>query len=40
VGENGIKECEFDLLPYASGIYNLRVFDGTKVFTKKIAKVN
>ena len=38
-GENDIKEAEFDLLPYASGIYNLRVLDGQKVVIKKIAKI-
>ena len=39
VGENGVKETEFDLLPYANGIYNVRIVDGHKVYIKKIAKV-
>ena len=39
VGENGVKEGEFNLLPYATGIYNIKIFDGSKVFIKKIAKV-
>jgi hypothetical protein len=38
-GENGIKEAEFDLLPYANGIYNVRIVDGHKIYIKKIAKV-
>ncbi len=39
IGEGEIKEAEFDLLTYASGIYNVRVQDGRKVIIKKIAKV-
>ncbi len=39
IGENGIKAAEFDLLPYANGIYNVRITDGHKVYIKKIAKV-
>lgn len=39
VGENGIKEAEFDLLPYSTGMYNVRVLDGRKVVIKKIAKI-
>jgi hypothetical protein len=39
IGENGIKVAEFDLMPYATGIYNVRIVDGKKVFIKKIAKV-
>ena len=39
VGENGVKEAEFDLLPYATGIYNVKVLDGHKVVIKKIAKI-
>jgi hypothetical protein len=39
MGENEIKEAEFDLLPYASGIYHLRVLDGQKLVIKKIAKI-
>jgi hypothetical protein len=38
-GENGLKETEFDLLPYATGIYNVRILDGHKVVIKKIAKI-
>src|SRR5690606_11505674 len=38
-GENGFKEAEFDLLPYATGIYNVKILDGHKVIIKKIAKV-
>ena len=39
VGENGVKEAEFDLLPHATGIYNVKVLDGHKVVIKKIAKI-
>jgi hypothetical protein len=39
-GDNGIKEGEFDMLPYATGIYNIRIIDGSKLLIKKIAKVN
>ncbi|HEX6890755.1 MAG TPA: T9SS type A sorting domain-containing protein, partial [Chryseolinea sp.] len=39
-GDNGIKEGEFDLNAYATGIYNVRVIDGSKQSIKKIAKVN
>ncbi|HMG88850.1 MAG TPA: T9SS type A sorting domain-containing protein, partial [Chryseolinea sp.] len=39
-GDNGIKEAQFDLLPYATGIYNIIVIDGSKQMIKKIAKVN
>ena len=39
VGEDDIKEAEFDLLPFAAGIYNIRVLDGQKVVIKKIAKI-
>jgi len=39
VGENGIKAGEFDLIPYATGIYNIRISVGSKVVIKKIAKV-
>jgi hypothetical protein len=34
-----IKEVEFDLVSYASGIYNVRVLDGNKVVIKRIAKI-
>jgi hypothetical protein len=37
-GEGSVKETEFDLLPYASGIYNIRISDGQKLVIKKIAK--
>jgi hypothetical protein len=40
IGEGEIKEGEFDLLPYATGIYNVRIMDGSKLSIKKIAKVN
>jgi hypothetical protein len=39
-GENEIKEAEFDLNEYATGIYNVRIIDGSKQSIKKIAKVN
>ena len=38
-GEGGFKEAEFDLLPYATGVYNVRIIDGRKVVIKKIAKI-
>jgi hypothetical protein len=40
IGDNGIKEGEFDLVSFAPGIYNLRIIDGSKLSIKKIAKVN
>ena len=39
-GESGVKEGEFDLMLYATGIYNVRIIDGSKQSIKKIAKVN
>ena len=38
-GENGFKEAEFDMLPYATGVYNVKILDGHKVIIKKIAKI-
>ena len=39
VGDGNIKEGEFDLIPQASGIYYLKILDGTKMFIRKVAKV-
>jgi len=39
VGEGNVKEGEFDLIPHASGIYYLKILDGTKMFIRKVAKV-
>ncbi|HZI24056.1 MAG TPA: T9SS type A sorting domain-containing protein, partial [Chryseolinea sp.] len=39
VGDGSVKEGEFDLIPHASGIYYLKILDGTKMFIRKVAKV-
>jgi hypothetical protein len=39
VGEGNVKEGEFDLIPHASGIYYLKILDGTKMFIRKVAKI-
>jgi hypothetical protein len=39
-GDDGIKEGEFDLAQYSSGIYNIRIMDGSRQLIKKIAKIN
>jgi hypothetical protein len=39
-GERGLKEGQFELNAYASGIYYVRISDGSKVYIKKIAKVD
>ncbi|WP_276373558.1 T9SS type A sorting domain-containing protein [Chryseolinea sp. H1M3-3] len=39
MGDGSVKEGEFDLLSYATGIYNIRILDGKKVIVKKIAKI-
>jgi autotransporter-associated beta strand protein len=38
-GAGGSKQAEFDLLPFAAGIYHVRILDGQKVTNKKIAKI-
>jgi hypothetical protein len=39
-GEDGVKQGQFDLLPHAAGIYYVKIFDGSKIIIKKVAKVN
>ncbi len=39
VGGNGIMETEFDLRSFAAGVYTVRVVDGRKAITKKLAKM-
>ena len=40
IGDNGVKEGEFDLVQYSEGIYSIRIIDGSRQLIKKIAKVN
>jgi hypothetical protein len=40
IGNDGIKQGQFNISSYTTGIYNIRIFDGSRLFIKKIAKVN